>query len=144
MKRAVTSNSKIYPLRSAIGPAIRAGALELHVVRHLRFSSVTKVGFHLRRQWLSIIFIAILGALVLNCVYGPMGPRDLLVLRHHRIQLTAVRDRMFAEHAQLKQRITKLKSDDAYLQRLIRQELGYAREDDFVYRFPDDKRDLGR
>jgi len=105
---------------------------------------VTRLSFHVRRQWLSLILTAILGALVLNCLYGPMGPRDLIALRRHRLQLTAVRDQMFADHAQLKQRIKALRSDDAFLQRLIRQELGYAREDDFVYRFPDHKRDTSR
>lgn len=86
----------------------------------------------------------ILGALVLNCMFGPMGPRDLFVLRQHRVELSGVRDQLFADHAQLKQRIKKLQSDDAFLQRLIRQELGYAREDDFVYRFPDQKSEQGR
>jgi cell division protein FtsB len=105
---------------------------------------VTRLGFHVRRQWLSLILSTIFGALVLNCVYGPMGPRDLLALRQHRVKLTAVRDQMFADHAQLKQRIKKLESDDAFLQRLIRQELGYARADDFVYRFPDHAGEQGR
>ena len=73
-----------------------------------------------------------------------MGPRDLFVLRQHRVEQSVVRDRLFAEHAQLKQRIKKLQSDDAFLQRLIRQELGYAKEDDFVYRFPDHKSDQSR
>lgn len=113
-------------------------------MRPLRFPMVTRLSFYLRRQWLSLILTAILAALVLNCVYGPMGPRDLVALRRHRLQLTAVRDQMFADHAQLKQRIKKLRSDDAFLQRLIRQELGYARADDFVYRFPDHKTDTGR
>jgi hypothetical protein len=37
-----------------------------------------------------------------------------------------------------------LQSDDSFLQRLIRQELGYAKEDDFVYRFADHKSDQSR
>ncbi len=110
----------------------------------LRLPMVTRLSFFLRRQWVSLILTAVLAALVLNCVYGPMGPRDLIALRRHRLQLTAVRDRLFEDHAQLKQRIGKLRSDDAFLQRLIRQELGYARADDFVYRFPDHKTDQGR
>jgi cell division protein FtsB len=113
-------------------------------MRPLRFPMVTRLSFYLRRQWPSLILTAILAALVLNCVYGPMGPRDLIALRHNRLQLTIVRDQMFADHAQLKQRIKELRSDDAFLQRLIRQELGYAHADDFVYRFPDHKTDTGR
>jgi cell division protein FtsB len=81
------------------------------------------------------MLVTLLGALVLNCVYGPLGPRDLLVLRRLRSNLTATRDRMVADNAQLKQQIIRLRSDDAYLQRLIRQQLGYARADEYVYRF---------
>ena len=70
------------------------------------------------------MLLSLLGALVLNCFYGPLGPRDLFVLRHHRASITTVRDRLAAENAHLKQQIVRLRSDDAYIQRLIRQELG--------------------
>jgi cell division protein FtsB len=81
------------------------------------------------------MLMTLLGALVLHCVYGPLGPRDLLILRRDRANLAATRDRMVADNAQLKQQIIRLRSDDAYIQRLIRQELGYARADEYVYRF---------
>ena len=96
---------------------------------------MTRLSFYLRREWLSLMLMSLLGALVLNCFYGPLGPRDLFVLRHHRTSLTMVRDRVAADNARLKQQIIRLRSDGAYLQRLIRQELGYARADDYVYRF---------
>lgn len=98
---------------------------------------MTRLSYLLRRLWLNLILGAVLGALALSCFYGPLGPRDLLVLRQHRVQLVAVRDRMLADNADLADRVARLHSDDAYLQRLIRQELGYARRDEFVYRFAD-------
>jgi cell division protein FtsB len=88
-----------------------------------------------RREWLNLMLGGMLGALFMNCFYGPLGPRDLLALRLHRTHLVNARDHLLAENAQLKERVVKLRSDDAYLQRLIRQELGYARSDEFVYRF---------
>jgi cell division protein FtsB len=90
------------------------------------------------------MLMTMLGGLMLNCVYGPLGPRDLLVLRRHRADLTVTRDRMVADNAQLKQRIIRLRSDDAFLERLIRQELGYARADEYVYRFDDRKAQTAR
>jgi cell division protein FtsB len=39
-------------------------------------------------------------------------------------------------NGELAERTQRLQSDDAYLQRLIRRELGYARADELIYRFP--------
>jgi cell division protein FtsB len=100
---------------------------------------MTRLSFYLRREWLGLILAAVLGALALNCFYGPLAPRDLLVLRQHRSRLTVTRDQLLAENAQLKTRVDRLRSDDAYVQSMIRQELGYARPYEFVYRFSDHK-----
>jgi len=75
--------------------------------------------------------------LVISCLCAPLGPRDLVVLRQHRVNLVARRDQLLADNLRLSDRETRLRSDDAYLQRLIRQELGYARRDEFIYRFRD-------
>ena len=89
----------------------------------------------LRRQWLSLILAGVLACLTLDGLRGSNGPCDLLILRYHSHALTKERDRLVLDNAALRVRIIRLKSDDAYLQRLIRQELGYARPDEFVYRF---------
>jgi cell division protein FtsB len=91
----------------------------------------------LRREWLSLILGGILAGLVLNCVYGPLGPRDLLALRRDRGKIIAKRDALLAENAQLKTTVAKLRSDKLYVQQMIRRELGYSRADEFVYRFRD-------
>ena len=56
--------------------------------------------------------------------------------RQRRSQLQAVRDSLLADNAELAERTQRLQSDDAYLQRLIRRELGYARPNELIYRFP--------
>jgi cell division protein FtsB len=89
----------------------------------------------MRRAWLNLILGAALLLLVIGCIGGPLGPRDLILLRHHRTQLEARRDRLSAENARLTARMQLLQSNEAYLQRLIRRELGYARPDELVYRF---------
>jgi cell division protein FtsB len=78
----------------------------------------------------------VLAGLVFNALRSPMGPEDLLVLRHHGTILTAERDRVEADNTRLQDEIARLKSDDAYLQSLIRQQLGYVRPGEVVYRFP--------
>jgi len=103
-----------------------------------------RLSIFLRREWLSLMLGAIFGALVLSCIYGPLSPRDLLILRQHRTQLAAQRDRLLAENVELTERVRRLHSDDSYLQRLVRQELGYARADEFVYLFARRNADANR
>lgn len=92
----------------------------------------------LRRESLSLILGAALVVVCLNCVMMSHGLRDLLVLRHHRTRLEAERERAQAENRELQATIEKLHSDDAYLQRLIRKELGFARPNELIYRFAND------
>jgi cell division protein FtsB len=101
---------------------------------------MAKVRFLMRRVWLNLILGAVLAVLIISCIAAPLGPRDLALLRHRRVQLQAARDRLIADNAELAARTQRLQSDDAYLERLIRRELGYARADELVYRFPHDDR----
>ena len=89
----------------------------------------------LRRQGLNLILAAVLAALILNCLFGPEGPRDLIGLSRERVRLLAENDQLRADNLQLTAQIGKLRSDSNYLQRMIRQQLGYARPDEFVYYF---------
>jgi cell division protein FtsB len=89
-----------------------------------------------RRVWLNLAFGALLMMLAISCWVAPLGPRDLALLREHGTRLEVVRDRLIAENSELAKRTQRLQSDDPYLQRLIRRELGYARADELVYRFP--------
>ena len=89
-----------------------------------------------RRQWLSLMLAAILSGLAIDGLWGSSGPQDLLILRRHSRVLTEERDRLVRDNAVFRERIARLNSDDSYLQQLIRQELGYVRPGEFVYRFP--------
>jgi cell division protein FtsB len=105
---------------------------------------MAKLSARLRRQWPSLILGGVLAALVLNCIYGPLGPRDLLILRRDRGRLAIRRGALQAENAQLKDQVAKLRSDQLYVQSMIRRELGYSRPNEFVYRFPDRRPDRNR
>ena len=89
-----------------------------------------------RRQWLSLILGVILAGLALNLAWGSPGIRDLLILRQHAQALTGQRDQLARDNAVLLTQIARLHSDDEYLQRLIRQQLGFVRPGELVYRFP--------
>jgi cell division protein FtsB len=99
---------------------------------------MTRLSFLLRREWLSLIFGAVLVTLLLSTLLGNLGPRDLLALQSHRAALEARRDQLAADNATFRTRIQRLRSDDRYIERLIRRELGYARPDELVYKFADD------
>lgn len=89
----------------------------------------------LRRQGLNLILAAVLAALTLNCLLGPEGPRDLIGLSRDRARILTGNDQLRSENGRLVIQIAKLRSDSSYLQRMIRQQLGYARPDEFIYYF---------
>ncbi len=98
---------------------------------------MTRLSFVLRREWLSLIFGGVLTLLVLSVLLGKQGPRDLIALQSHRAALEARRDQLAANNAAFRTRVQKLRSDDRYIESLIRRELGYARPDELVYKFAD-------
>ena len=97
----------------------------------------------LRRMWLSLNLGAVAVGLVLNCLSGPRGARDLIVLRTDRAALEAQLRRLTRDNAELETIVQRLRSDDRYIERQIRRELGFARPDELVYRFGD-ATDAGR
>lgn len=96
---------------------------------------VSRLSDYLAREWPSLILGPVLLALVFTGLMSPKGPRDLLVLRHRRAELEAKRARLAAHQQDLETLVQSLRSDDRYLEHLIRRELGYARPDELVYKF---------
>ena len=78
---------------------------------------------------------AVLVGLFCNAVLATMGPRDLLLLRQRRSELEAKRSELVVQKAELETNVQNLRSNDRYIQHLIRRELGYARPDELVYKF---------
>ena len=86
---------------------------------------------------LSLILGTVAVALALNCLSGPRGARDLIVLRTDRAALEAQLRRLTHDNAELGTIVQRLRSDDRYIERQIRRELGFARPDELIYRFGD-------
>jgi cell division protein FtsB len=77
----------------------------------------------------------VLMALLGNALLAAMGPRDLLLLRERRAELEAKRAHLEMQKAQLETSVQNLRSNDRYIEHLIRKELGYARPDEMIYKF---------
>jgi len=96
---------------------------------------MAKLSFAVGSFGLNLILLMALTLLVLDCLINPSGLRDLRILRRDRAQIEATRDRLQIENAARQETARRLHSDDAYLQRLIHQELGFVRPDELIYRF---------
>ena len=64
-----------------------------------------------------------------------MGPRDLFLLRERRAELEAKRADLMLHRTELETSVQNLRSNDRYLEHLVRKELGYARPDEMIYKF---------
>ena len=78
---------------------------------------------------------SVLVGLICNALLAAMGPRDLLLLRQRRAELEAKRADLMVHKAELETSVQNLRSNDRYLEHLIRKELGYARPDEMIYKF---------
>ena len=96
---------------------------------------VTRLSLFLRREWLTLLLAVACGLLALDFAAGPLGLRDLVVLRGRRAQIEAVHRDLLKSNGALKLKLARLRNDDRYLKRRIRERLGYVRPGELVYRF---------
>ncbi len=99
---------------------------------------VERLRLYLRREWLTLALAAACGLLAVDVVTGPLGVRDLIVLRGRRAQLEEVHRGLLKSNAALRLKLGRLGNDSRYLERRIREQLGYVRPDELVYRFATD------
>jgi cell division protein FtsB len=99
---------------------------------------VSRLNLYLRREWLTLVLATACGLLAADFATGPLGLRDLMVLRERRAQLETVHKELLKSNAALKLKLARLGNDDRYLERRIREQLGYVRPDELVYRFATD------
>lgn len=98
---------------------------------------MARLSSYIRREWLSYVLGLIFILFAVSLFAGPLGPRDLLALRRHQKVLEAEREDLLARNAALRTNVQKLTSDNHYLERLIRRELGYTRPNELVYKYGD-------
>ena len=92
--------------------------------------------FHLPRHWtLYVLGFFILSLCVLTAV-GERGVLHLWRLRGEKARLDEENYRLQKENEGLRQRISKLRNDNFYLEKMAREELNLVRPGEIIYRFP--------
>ena len=92
--------------------------------------------FHLAQRWaLYALGFFIISLLVLTAV-GERGVLHLWRLRGEKAKLDEENYRLQKENEGLRQRISKLRNDNFYLEKMAREELNLVRPGEIIYRFP--------
>ncbi len=97
----------------------------------------------LKRLWLpaTLLLYALLAA---STLVGQHGLLHLQEIRQEQQALEAEAFTLARENADLQDRITRLKTDDEFLEKVAREELGFVGKGEIVYRFHDSLDASGR
>jgi cell division protein FtsB len=92
--------------------------------------------FHLSQRWM----LYVLGFFILSlCILTALGERGVVHLwrlKSEKAKLDEENYRLQKENESLRQRISKLRNDNSYLEKLAREELNLVRPGEIIYRFP--------
>ena len=90
----------------------------------------------LRHLWLPATLV-LYGLLALSTLVGQRGLLHLWELRQEQCALEADVIALLRENEDLRDRITRLQTDDEFLEKVAREELNFVRKGELVYRFRD-------
>lgn len=88
------------------------------------------------RRWLSYTLSGLLILMLVFLVFGEWGLIHYWRLYGERVRLEERTRALQAENEILREKVFRLGHDDRYLEKVVREELGLAREGEIVYRFP--------
>ena len=91
--------------------------------------------FPIPQRWLIYLLSALIVLLALITVVGERGVLHLSRLRGEKNRLDEQNFRLQKENEALRQRIYRIRNDNAYLEKLAREELNLVRPGEIVYRF---------
>jgi cell division protein FtsB len=92
--------------------------------------------FHLPQRWaLYGLGFFILSLCILTAI-GERGVLHLWRLRAEKVKLDEENYRLQKENEGLRQRVSKLRNDNFYLEKMAREELNLVRPGEIIYRFP--------
>jgi len=87
------------------------------------------------RRWLFYVFSALLAVLSLFTLFGERGALHLWRLWGEDARLAERNFVLHKENESLRERIDQIRHDDAYLEKIAREELGLVRPGEIIYRF---------
>jgi cell division protein FtsB len=92
--------------------------------------------FQLPLRWMLYVLGFFILSLCLLTAVGDRGALHLWRLRAEKARLDEANYRLQKENETLRQRISKLRNDDFYLEKMAREELNLVRPGEVIYRFP--------
>lgn len=95
-----------------------------------------KLRFRVPPSWPLYLLASLMVLISLVTVLGERGALHLWRLRGEKTQLDEQNFRLQKENDALRRRITRIRRDDRYLEKLAREELNLVRPGEVVYRFP--------
>ena len=102
------------------------------------------LGSSLAKRWPLYLAGALISLLSLVTIVCERGALHLWRLGGEKTQLDEQNYRMQKENEALRQRISRLRNDNYYLEKLAREELNLVRPGEVVYRFPNAESRTGR
>lgn len=87
------------------------------------------------QRWPLYVLGVLIVLIALDTMVGERGALHLWRLRGEKNRLDEQNFRMQKENAALRERISRLRNDDAFLEKLAREELNLVRPGEVVYRF---------
>ena len=82
-----------------------------------------------------IALLALVSASVLHTIFSRDGVLQWLRLRGEVTRLSAENDALKAENERLRSEADRLMHDRQYIDRAVREQLGYTRNDELIFRF---------
>jgi cell division protein FtsB len=95
-----------------------------------------KLKFDIRQSWTAYFLALFILLLSIYTIVGERGVFHLWRLRGEQAQLDEQNFRLQKENETLRQRISRLRHDDLYLEKMAREELNLVRPGEVIYRFP--------
>jgi len=94
-----------------------------------------RLRFSLPQRWPAYLIGSLIVLLSLVTVVGERGALHLWRLRGEKSRLDEQNYRLQKENEALRQRISRIRNNDDYLEKVAREELNLVRPGDIVYRF---------
>jgi cell division protein FtsB len=85
--------------------------------------------------------VAVIVLLSIFAVFGSRGLIQLRDLQEKQGEAEALAFQLEQENERLRQHLHRIEHDDAYLERVVRERLGWIKEGEFVFRVPLDRVD---
>jgi cell division protein FtsB len=92
--------------------------------------------FRLPASWPLYLLSLLILLLALVTIVGERGALHLWRLRGEKNQLDEQNYRLLKTNEELRQRIARIRTDNHYLEKLVREDLNLVRPGEVVYRFP--------